>query len=193
MIEESPQGNKGKGIGGHTLTGQGATDIWLTPRHVLNALGEFDLDPCAAPDPTIWTTAKCHYTENGLTQKWFGRVWCNPPYGKQTGTWLNRLADHGTGVALIFARTETEMFFESVWNRADAILFLEGRLFFHYPNGARGKSNSGGPSCLIAYGKSDVEVLRTCTLKGQFVTWDRKTPKKEDPTASTNLFEEQAI
>lgn len=26
------------------------SDIWLTPPHILDALGPFDLDPCA-PDP----------------------------------------------------------------------------------------------------------------------------------------------
>ena len=34
-------------------------DRWLTPLEVINALGEFDLDPCAAPNhptaATRWT------------------------------------------------------------------------------------------------------------------------------------------
>ena len=164
-----------KGIGGHSLPNQGMSDIWLTPRFILDALGEFDLDPCASPDPLIWKTAKNHYTEKGLDQEWFGRIWCNPPYGKKTGIWLNKLASHGNGIALVFARTETKMFFDSVWNKADAILFLEGRLFFHYPDGDKAKSNSGGPSCLIAYGKNNVDCLKACILKGQLVTWEKES------------------
>ena len=35
------------------------------------------------------------------------------------------------GIALIFARTETEGFVREVWGKADAVLFLHGRLNFH--------------------------------------------------------------
>lgn len=55
-------------------------DEWLTPPHILEALGRFDLDPCA-PINRPWPTADKHYTVNdkGLTQRWEGRVFCNPP------------------------------------------------------------------------------------------------------------------
>ena len=60
----------------------------------------------------------------------------------------------GNGLALIFARTDTAMFFRHVWPRATAVLFLRGRLTFCYPDGTGSKAghNSGGPSCLVAYG-----------------------------------------
>ena len=77
-------------------------------------------------------------------------MWCNPPYSVHAAAWLAKLARHGRGTALIFARTETEMFFSHVWGVADAVLFLEGRLHFHYPDGRRAEANAGGPSCLIA-------------------------------------------
>src|SRR4051812_36875613 len=87
------------------------THTWLTPPHIIEALGPFDLDPCAAPDPRPWPTAKTHWGrhDNSLNRPWFGRVWMNPPYGPKTqiGSWMRRLADHGHGTALIFARTET--------------------------------------------------------------------------------------
>lgn len=86
-------------------------DEWLTPPSVIAALGEFDLAPCS-PVIRPWNTAKTHYDTNtdGLKMPWFGRVWLNPPYGKQTFTWLAKLAEHGDGIALIFARTETNGF-----------------------------------------------------------------------------------
>jgi hypothetical protein len=40
------------------------------------------------------------------------------------------MKEHGNGIALTFARTETKMFFECVWNGASALLFLKGRLSF---------------------------------------------------------------
>lgn len=40
-----------------------SSNIWLTPRNIIEATGPFDLDPCAAPAPQPWPTAKVHYTE----------------------------------------------------------------------------------------------------------------------------------
>ncbi|MDR0672754.1 MAG: phage N-6-adenine-methyltransferase [Zoogloeaceae bacterium] len=56
-----------------------ATHDWLTPPEILDALGEFDLDPCAS-EFQPWRTAKKQFTirDNGLTREWEGRVWCNP-------------------------------------------------------------------------------------------------------------------
>ena len=147
------------------------TVVWLTPPYILEALGEFDLDPCAATNRP-WDTAKNHYIEadDGLAKPWFGRVWMNPPYGNTMHRWMGRLRDHGNGIALIFARTETQVFFDSVWEHADAILFLKGRIKFVDETGAPGNSSSGAPSVLVAYGKENAEVLKNCGLPGKFIS-----------------------
>lgn len=156
-----------RGIGGHQ-SARSQTDTWLTPPHIIAALGVFDLDPCAFPG---WLTARSAIClpDDGLTSDWIGRVWLNPPYGAETFDWLARLADHGDGIALIFARTETSGFVEQVWRRADGLLFLAGRLHFHKPDGSRAKANSGAPSALVAYGAENVRALRCCGLPGAFV------------------------
>ena len=112
-----------------------------------------------------------HYTvmDDGLSKPWYGRVWCNPPYGANTGLWLNRLADHGNGIALIFARTETETFVSYVWRKATALIFIHGRLYFHHVSGERAKSNSGAPSVLVAYGQECADILMNCNIDGTFV------------------------
>jgi DNA N-6-adenine-methyltransferase (Dam) len=149
------------------------SDTWLTPPEIIAALGPFDLDPCAAPDPRPWPTAARHIVlpDDGLKGIWAGRVWLNPPYGDKTGTWLGRLARHGHGTALIFARTETSWFVEHVWQAATAALFLHGRLHFHRADGRRAESNSGAPSVLVAYGAHDAARLQECGLPGTFVRW----------------------
>lgn len=159
-----------RGIGGHHRPNNGATDEWLTPPSLIEALGPFDLDPCSPVDRPYPTAAK-HFTviDNGLWQKWEGRIWLNPPYGQQTGVWLQRLAEHGNGIALIFARTETTMFHNFGWDAADAMLFLRGRLNFHLPDGKRADKNAGGPSVLIAYGQNNLECLRACGIAGKFI------------------------
>jgi DNA N-6-adenine-methyltransferase (Dam) len=100
-------------------------DEWLTPLNIIEGLGEFDLDPCS-PIVRPWDTAAKHYNINddGFNQPWEGRVWCNPPYGRETFKWIDKLATHGNGTALIFARTETIGFHEHIWSRADAIFFF---------------------------------------------------------------------
>lgn len=160
---------KKDGMGSHHSANM-INDEWLTPPHILKALGEFDLDPCA-PIVRPWEMAKTHYTkvDNGLQKQWFGRVWCNPPYGLMAAEWLSKLADHGNGIALIFARTETNMFFDQVWTKADSLLFIKGRLFFYTVEGVKAKSNSGAPSVLVSYSKQDSEILMNSGIEGKFI------------------------
>ena len=101
-------------------------DEWLTPPEIIRALGGFDLDPCA-PVNRPWDMASQHYTvmDNGLQKPWFGRVWCNPPYGRETFKWMEKLASHGSGIALIFARTETRGFHAQIWGKAHSVFFLK--------------------------------------------------------------------
>ena len=129
-----------KGMGSHQSHKMGK-DEWITPLEIIKALGEFDLDPCS-PVNRPWDTAKKHYTinDNGLLQQWEGRVFCNPPYGLRAAVWLKKLSNHKNGIALIFARTETKMFFNWVWDKAIAVKFIEGRLFFHHIDGSKANS-----------------------------------------------------
>lgn len=161
-----------QGIGGHQ-SAAAATTTWLTPPPILDALGPFDLDPCAAPAPRPWRTATVMNSEldgDGLAMEWDGRVWLNPPYtSADIEAWLQRLGDHNRGTALIFARTETAAFQRQVWNRASGLLFLAGRLHFHHADGTRAKANAGAPSVLCAYGQDDMDRLAAAELEGAFV------------------------
>lgn len=156
---------------------EGGTSNWLTPPEIINALGKFDLDPCAAADQP-WSTAKKMYTikDDGLTAKWSGRVWMNCPYGAEAKDWMKRMAEHSNGIALLFARTETAMFFESIWRRATGIMFLRGRIRFYKKERTRyvQREASPSPSVLIAYDRDDEtttnsELLRQSGLDGYYV------------------------
>lgn len=166
------------GMGTHQSSSM-QSDEWLTPPEVLRALGRFDLDPCACSEPRPWITADRHFTreDNGLRQSWDGRVWLNPPYGGPNivGPWMRRMVQHGRGTALIFARTETDLFHETVWRAATSVLFLKGRLYFHRRDGGRAAANAGAPSCLVAYGRQDSTALRKSGLAGHLLTL-RHTP-----------------
>src|ERR1035437_9310429 len=159
-----------KGIGGHHRGFEGAKDEWLTPPGIIKSLGTFDLDPCS-PVNRPWDTATKHYTteDDGLLQPWEVRVFLNPPYGPHTFTWMEKLYKHGNGIALIFARTETEIFFKTVWGKATSMLFLNGRLYFYDVKGVRASNNSGAPSVLIAYGENNAEILKNSKIPGFYV------------------------
>ena len=160
-------------------------DITLTPIELINSLGEFDLDPCGFYNHN---TAKTIYTlpdNDGLTEKWFGRVWLNPPYS-ETSKWIKKMADHNNGVACVLASTETIWFQEYVFKRANAILFLKSRPKFlddkyNVVNLMRGV-------VLVSYGCC-INYLKNCNLDGVFVDLSNASPitsAKADPDGEHN-------
>lgn len=156
----------------HTLPNRGASDDWITPQPIIEALGgweSFDLDPCCPATKMPWWTAKrsIQQSSDGLAEEWKGRVWLNPPYGGAIVKWLAKLAEHGNGI--VPARTEVESWFwPFIWERADAILFLRGRLYFHKPDGSR-LGNAGHGSVLVAYGKANVKALHASGIAGKLI------------------------
>lgn len=139
---------------------------WYTPRHIFDALGiRFDLDPASPVDgPVPWVPASTFYSvvDDGLAQPWIGRVWLNPPYGPGINRWLDRLADHGDGVALVPVRVE------SVWGQraltaADVVCFIAGRIRFIQRDGRRSADPTFG-SMLLGYGTQCADAVRRCGL-----------------------------
>lgn len=84
---------------------------WLTPPHIIQALGPFDLDPCCPPTMP-WQTATqmvCR-PDDGLAVDWTGkRVWCNPPYGREAVPFLRKMAENKTrgGVFCLYLHEPT--------------------------------------------------------------------------------------
>lgn len=77
-----------------------AHDEHYTPpvviERVLAVFGEIDLDPCSNSHESPIVPARTHYTreDNGLTQKWAGKVYMNPPYSGKGGTTLKDWAEY---------------------------------------------------------------------------------------------------
>lgn len=112
------------------------TDLWATPQELfdkLNAEFDFTVDVCASPE-----NAKCavYYTPeiDGLKQEWTGVCWCNPPYGREIGKWVEKAYKSAkTGGAMVVmllpARTDTRWFHDFIYEKAE-IRFIKGRLKF---------------------------------------------------------------
>lgn len=129
---------------------KGQTDTWLTPLWIIEALGnDFDLDPCGFTGHPTAKKSYCLPEIDGLYEKWSGKVWLNPPYS-DLEIWLDRLANHGRGTALVFARTDTKWLQKHLrW--AESVYFMRGRVKFLTEN-FQTKSNAGTGCVLLSYG-----------------------------------------
>lgn len=130
---------------------------WGTPLDLyLDLYREFDftLDVCATDE-----NAKCadYYTPemDGLVQPWHGRVWCNPPYGRDCAVWVAKAAaEHSKGeceiiVLLLPTSTDTRWFHNNVLGQAQ-LRFIKGRLRFE------GAANAAPfPSMLAIYRRNN--------------------------------------
>lgn len=152
---------------------------WYTPPEIFEALGlRFDLDPCSPPGGLPWVPADRFLSaaDDGLHSPWEGRVWMNPPYGRGvTHKWMRRLAAHGDGVALIFARTETS-WWQEVVPSADAVCFIAGRLSFIPGDDRPERDAAAAPSALIAFGDVCAEAVAGCGLGMTFRCRRRDLP-----------------
>jgi hypothetical protein len=87
----------GSGSSSLEVMGSSASPEWYTPPHVVEraheVLGEIDLDPCWHPESPVRAAQAFTKADNGLARPWSGKVWLNPPYGREIGPWIERLVD----------------------------------------------------------------------------------------------------
>ncbi|KAA6302803.1 MAG: hypothetical protein EZS26_000973 [Candidatus Ordinivivax streblomastigis] len=146
-----------------------STDEWYTPPSIFERLGKFDLDPCAPVTP-MWKIAKTNYNiiDDGLTKDWVGRVWLNPPYSRPVlDRFVEKLIFHGNGIALLFNRCDCRLFQDLLFNNAQGILFIKGRVKFYTQDGKQG----GTPGCgsvLVAFGRENAEILKHSGIQGKY-------------------------
>lgn len=128
-----------------------ATDEWPTPQDyfekVAAEFGPFDLDPCctieSAKAPKYFTKE-----DDGLAQDWSGKVWMNPPYGREIGKWMKKAFESSMEGALVVclvpARTDTAWWHDYAIN--GNVRFIRGRLKF-----GGHKNSAPFPSALVVF------------------------------------------
>ena len=145
----------------------GASDEWYTPAYIFEALAvEFDLDVACPPEGPRHVPAGAYFSEDALSREWFGMVWMNPPFGGRNGLvpWLDRFFAHGNGIALTPDRTSAP-WWQHANRRADATLFIAGKVKFERPDGSIGKSPGTGTT-LFAAGERAVNALMLAEMNG---------------------------
>jgi phage N-6-adenine-methyltransferase len=113
---------------------------WYTPVEYIEAaravLGAFGLDPASSAVANSIVKAKKFYTaeDDGLSKKWKGRVWMNPPYsGDLIGKFTSKLCHHfdegdiAEAIVLVNNATETA-WFQEMLALASAVCFPKGRI-----------------------------------------------------------------
>jgi phage N-6-adenine-methyltransferase len=136
-----------------------ATDMWETPQlffDVWNKEFNFDLDVCATDE-----NAKCahYYTKknDGLSKRWTGTVWMNPPYGKEISKWMKKAYESArdgdaTVVCLVPARTDTAWWHD--YAMKGDITFIRGRLKF-----GNAKNSAPFPSAVVVFERNIQEAV----------------------------------
>lgn len=101
--------------------------------------------------------------KNGLSRDWGERVFCNPPYGREIGRWVQKSFEESRKkntlvVMLIPARTDTKYFHDYIYGKAE-IRFIRGRLKF-----GNAKTAAPFPSMVVIFrSKEDSNVSHTHT------------------------------
>ena len=129
---------------------------WETPQDFFDewdAKFHFDLNCCATDE-----NAKCarYFTkeDDAFKQKWTGRVWMNPPYGRDIGLWMRKAyesvldGDAEAVVCLVPSRTDTKWFHE--YAMRGELHFVRGRLKF---GGSGSKNSAPFPSVVVVFEK----------------------------------------
>lgn len=122
---------------------------WCTPESVLEPIREFfggqiDLDPCSNEHATVHAQTEYRLPTDGLAAPWFGKVFVNPPFGRDTerGTnldhWVRRCVrarrEEGAEViALIPAAFTTKRWHDYIFPSATAVFIPRGRIEFVEP------------------------------------------------------------
>ena len=131
-------------------------NYWETPQTFFDELNKefnFTLDVASTHENA---KTKNYFTieSDGLSNKWEGNVFCNPPYGKEIGLWVKKayeesLTNDGVIVLLLPARTDTRYWHDYIFGKAKEIRFLKGRLKFELNGEA--KQSAPFPSAVIIY------------------------------------------
>jgi hypothetical protein len=168
MFYEEPHRDTNRWLRPALMSSEGVE--WYTPPHIRDAVvqalgGRVDLDPCADPERTF--PAAEHFTkdENGLARTWVGRIYMNPPYGREIVSWTTKLRDQlyagwvTEAVALLPARVDTGWWHDL---RPETVCFIRGRLQFSGYD-----CSAPFPSAAIYFGDDPARFVHAFTPLGQ--------------------------
>lgn len=150
------------------VTANSGENEWYTPPEFIEAarevMGGITLDPASCETAQANVKAKRFYTvdDDGLSKKWTGNVWLNPPYSKDCiGLFAEKLVGESSrfvqAVVLVNNATDTAWFHQMA-SVASAICFLRGRVKFLDKAGK--PANTPVQGQVVLYVGANVEAFR---------------------------------
>jgi hypothetical protein len=169
------------------------SDEWFTPASVMDVvwgvLGQPDLDPASCDVAQKTVQAKHFYTkeQDGLTQPWFGKVFCNAPYSHPTlDRYVTRLIDKYQignvieAILLVNNMTDAKWFHEAM-AACSAFCLWRGRIKFENPDKDPPVLASLYGSCFFYFGKNVEKFRERFSAFGHVSIPDRKPAPKPKP------------
>lgn len=132
------------------------TDDYYTPKWIFDLLQlRFDMDVASPTGGIPWIPTNKYFTiaDDGLSQDWIGRIWCNPPFSKP-GPWADRMIAHNNGILL--CPFSNARWMDRVWQSSCAMVKIEYGLKFERPTGPLAISY---PTFLAAWGEENAEAI----------------------------------
>ena len=150
---------------------------WYTPpvyvEAAREAMGGIDMDPASCDIAQAIVKAKKHYTikDDGLSKKWRGRVFLNPPYSKELcGKFVEKLTGHVEDSHVTQACVLVNNATETAWGqdllaKCSAVCFIAGRIKFLGKTGEPANSPLQG-QMVVYFGDQAQEFSAAFALLG---------------------------
>ena len=156
---------------------------WYTPSFIIEAaresMGNIDLDPASNKLANETVKAENYYTiyDNGLTKKWYGNVWLNPPYSQpEISNFSNKVTELEFTQACVLVNNATETaWFQNMMSLCTCVCFLKGRVKYNDKNGTPANSPLQGQAVL--YFGSNAQKFSEVFNKYGIVLWMMKEGK----------------
>jgi len=191
-------------MGNPTLDSLNQKDVWQTPEWLTNgiaeAIGGFDLDPCAGPETRIadtnWSiqrgedhdergssqsTPNVEFGVDGLDRDWFGDVWVNPPFSEKEdwlreATFQHGFPDEGPDRVFVLTpdSTDVKSWFHGYCTMADYVWFSKGRVKFIDPKTGEPAGSPSFGTAISVFGEIEPPLREWFHSKG----WLTKTASR---------------
>jgi phage N-6-adenine-methyltransferase len=172
----------------YTAQNEESSNEWATPpslwRPFSDAVGGFDLDPASGCEPVAIAEDTYTKEDDGLSCKWYGDVWCNPPYSNPSA-WLEKsVREHRTEnntdriLLLLPARTNTNYFSNNI-EYADYVMFFGSKVSF-MKDGNSQPDALPTPVMLMVFGEVNEQLAEVCNNKGWMVDIEKQTVSISD-------------
>ncbi len=148
-------------------------DVWQTPTEILDMIHPINVDPCAGEDTNIGIDANYDKSDDGLSKKWHGRVFVNPPFS-QKGVWLEKVIKERSNTDCIFVLTPDSTDTKSWWHNyiaeeADYVWFSRGRIAYINPETGEKANNPTFGTAISVFGEPEERTVERLASEGHLL------------------------